>query len=316
MILARDFAVKSGAWLLLLLGPWSLVSGRGQVQDSSGAHLLELLDDAHGPRRDPVFTCGSLGQEAAAGRNIAESLARLGPVAVPLIEDKLNLIESHGRQSGYATNAFWLLQAYAKIEKSAALPRLRRMMGSRSLGFLHYSLDAAAALSLGLTSYVDSRRAPNPELCRTEEPRDTLDRLILALQNRDRRRLELTLGPIATAAFSAEFGEKTWRDLLPESMPRIGAPSIAVGYKFDIPGRWSEPPETLEPVVKPAAGSSGRHEIETRFENAAGKECEGFRITFVANPVIDQGGFLIDNQDIGDLLRLLATCSASEASGR
>jgi hypothetical protein len=266
------------------------------------------LSDEGGPRREPFFTCGSLGSEAAAGRRVATFLARLGQSAVPDIEQALTRIEERGRQSGFADNAFWLLQAYAKADGPAALPRLSGMIANPNLGFLRSDLDAAAALALGLTSYVDSLRRPTVVICRPPEPRDALDGLVLAWQADDRASVEAALGPKARSALNGKFQEHL-RAAFP---PRKPGAALAIGYKFDVPGPWSQPVETLD-EQREGTSSDGAPSlsIETLFKNGSGGDCGRHRVQFLAPGTVSADGrYLVDNADIAELLKLVAYCSS------
>jgi hypothetical protein len=82
--------------------------------------------------------------------------------------------------------------------------------------------------------------------------------------------------------------------------------AAAVGYRFETPGPWSEPAETLAP---PEVGPFHRSrdplnpEINTVFVNRYGVECG----RFLTDPPPAQ--FLIDNADLPDLLRVVASCA-------
>ncbi len=179
----------------------------------------------------------------AENRAAAQSLVRLGAAALPDINAAFDSIAKSGSSSKFAPNAGWLLYAYAKIEGPADFPRLRKMHGDPNFGFLLAGLDAAAAASLDLTSYVSSSRQPIPESstsCEGPSPQETLDRFILAWERKDHeRRTDIT----------------------------------AVGYRFDPGSPWPNPPQMhmIEDV-----------ELDTVFKDASGKDCGSQRIRFLS----------------------------------
>jgi hypothetical protein len=190
------------------------LQGRGssQAQQESPRDLVMFLTcQSDRPGKAPflmgISSCGS----ATADYSAAKSLARWGTAAIPDIEAALNSIEQHGESSEFALGAEWLLAAYAQIQGSAAYPRLRRMMRDPALGFLRIDLDGAAAISLGLTSYLSSSREPARmfHCLRGPQPRDALDQLILAWQRDDRSWLEGSLGPAARAALDSLLKGRT-----------------------------------------------------------------------------------------------------------
>jgi hypothetical protein len=90
---------------------------------------------------------------------------------------------------------------------------------------------------------------------------------------------------------------------------------VAVGYRFEVPGRWSEPEETLEQEsgVLAAPITEGPHfDLDTQFTNRSGGDCGRHSVKFVETPAGVGPGhlmYLVDNSDIGDLLSLIAACA-------
>lgn len=109
----------------------------------------------------------------------AVRLASLGAGAVAALEAALPSLEAEGVDSVSARNAYWLLVAYAKTKGAAVGPWLDRLRGAPEAVFLLRDVDAAKAVSLGVTSFVSAGRASGRSFpCRDLEPRDTLDRLV------------------------------------------------------------------------------------------------------------------------------------------
>jgi hypothetical protein len=221
------------------------------------------------------------------------------------------------------------------------------MIGNPMLKDYAPALDQSVALSLNLTSYVSSFRKPKEHPCkvgatdavtlssrpckptsreipmqsircdRGNEPRDVLDRLILASETGDRLLLGWGLGPNAQLALRQLPGK-----IPPPARARSSGPA-AIGYRFRVAGRWSEPDETLKEEKQPTIipGNAASFELETIFYNRLGSECETVRIVFTRIPETgwrDQNGkpvpgpteYLIDNSNLVDLLRVVARCGA------
>jgi hypothetical protein len=225
----------------VLVALLSLRVGNGQTDAEQVSKLIRTLIL---PRDmgTGLFTCGSINTDRAT----AKSLVDIGSPAIPQLERAFNSIEKLGDKSPFMENVYWLSMAYARIEGEAAHPRLRRM-GSEPK--LEVSMDSAMALSLSLTSVVSSTRYQGRHFrCRREEPRDALDQLIL-----------------------------DWE--LDELGHRKYAP-LAVGYRFEIPGRWSEPPEALRAENRDVDAPGDRVEIETTFHKLSRGECARTRVIF------------------------------------
>jgi len=239
---------------------------------------------------------------------VAVSLAALGSAATPAIEEALDSIEKEGVQSRLYRATFWLSLAYAKIMGPAAFPRLRRMIENPQLESFHNSLGDSVALSLGLTSYVASSSVLiSPSNCYDQEPHHGLDRLILAWERNDQRAVEEGLGPNARAALKSMLSVGGW-DALRAELWRGSSRDAAVGYRFEAPGRWSEPEETAG-QESPRVGWRDP-EIDTVFKTGSGADCGRHTVKFLTQTSPRPAQYLIDNADLRDLLRLVTSCAA------
>ena len=263
-----------------------------------------------------VFGCGETEDDR---QNIAaaRSLVSLGASAIPNIEEALDSIEKFGKRSEFAINAGLLLDAYARIKTQTAYSRLRRMIENPELHFLGIRLDSSVARAFGLTSYVSGYRAPMRIVhCRGEEPRDALDHLILAWERNDRALLESSLGPNAKVALDSLLAGRTWEDMRTELWRGKSGPGVALGYRFAISGRWSEPEIRIEDDRNSAGAvyMTVNPELDTLFRNVSGDDCGRRQVKFL-NAKGVSSMYLVDNSDLRDLLSLLASC-AVKTSGR
>ena len=302
MTLIKQSRLFQSVLLALALLP---SNSAGQIPGESPRALIEFLSRSTMVERMGLFSCGSVNRHRAA----AISLANHGASAIPALNDALDSIEGRGRQST-PFHAGWLLLAYARIQGPSATPRLRRMLANPRLAFLQRYLDEAVALSLSLTSYLSAPREPElgdpPQGVRfrtircttgSEEPRDALDLLIRAWASNDRPLLEACLGPAARTALNSSQPSIVWRRW------RAGV-GIAVGYRFEVPGRWSEPDETLE-------------ELETQFSNNSGAGCATHKVTFrkVLENTDSSPMYVVDNDDIAGILRSISACAEQSVKG-
>ena len=307
------------AWLLcglLSAGSVSVLAQEGSAADLIGylRRKGEGLEQQH--TRAGVFRCGQLIEDLARAR----FLVKIGASVLPDIEKELDSIEAGDKQSGYG--ATWMELLYARLKGAAALPRLRRMEGSRELGISRHNLDGSIALALRLTSYVSDSRPPIRIISctRRSEPRDAFDQLILGWERNDRSWLESSLAPGARAAMRSLLVGKTWATLRSELWPRERRGDVSVGYRFDLAGPWSEPDETLEEKrdvdSAPDAGSRDLY-LDTSFKDKSGADCGKHRVKFL---MIQSGGsesrkYLVDDQDLRGLLRTITSCATGTASG-
>src|SRR5579864_1113373 len=233
---------------LAILGSFSMSSAFGQTEPQSPAELIKYL--TYQSDRPFALDCGTDLAEARHQRALTRSLVKMRTSAVPAIEEAIDSFEARGEKSAVGLHVGWLLFAYAEIEGPAAYPRLHRLIRNRPLGSFTIVVDNSMALAFGLTSYVSSSRTTLPAAIfrcdRFEEPRDALDTMILAWEKDDAESLKATLGPTASSALTELLKGRTWADLRSTLWHDGSQKGTAVGYRFDLPGRWSEPEETLE----------------------------------------------------------------------
>jgi hypothetical protein len=311
----RGFSVVLPFWLLIA----ALVTN-AQEERQIPSDLIRRLTNQVGRTPGPIgqlgiFTCGSYYAESGENRVLARALVSLGAASIPHLDAAFDAIEDRGLRSPFAENAVWMFFAYAKIEGTSAYARLRNMASDPKLVSLQAGLDASIALSLGLTSYVsDSRKMSSGVVCRNEQPRDALDRLFLAWEKDDRRSFEAQLGPSARAALKALLNGTTWAEVRTDYWRGKRAHGIALKYRVDTPGPWSEPPETLEDKVEGIAATPAQpaeFRLNVHLRSGPGVECGDRAVVFVrtASGETSIGRYLIDNSDIASLLRAMTTCA-------
>ncbi len=260
---------------------------------------------------DLGFSCPELGAAAAKHRATARSLVDRGTRAVPELEQAIISYENHGPEKEFVDNIAWLLYAYARILGQDAYNTLRRMLLNSSLRPIHKALDTSVALSLGLTSYVDGLRVHAVPICRAQEPRDALDDLIIAWLNGDRHSFESDLGPAADRALKAISTVEGWQSLRGRLRPQTKPETAAVGYRFDAIKRWSEPEETLEDKVRPAAASAYPSDVilNTSITDSAGRHCGTLEVSFVQAAGSTPVRYLVNSSNLEDLLRSITLCA-------
>lgn len=281
-----------------------------QAKERSASDLIRSLTNV--PLR-LQFDCGLTAEDL---ENLAagQSLVRLGRSAISDLERELEIMEKLGMESEFIPNAPLFLDAYARIKGPAASTRLREMIGAPGLAYLSISFDSSIALSLGLTSYVSASREPvvGPPSCRrSEEPRDALDRLIIGWESGDRRLLEAQLGPNATLALNSLLQGRTWEGLRAHIWRGLQESRVAVGYRFLVQGRWSEPEDSLKELPAVAPHAIDPH-LNTAFTTASGNDCGWLPVDFRAVRFKDiiTTSYLVDNSNLADLLRLVSSCAA------
>jgi hypothetical protein len=354
-----------GAVAVLFFGATSIVA---QSEPKDPSELIKYLTyqtdrpDKHGMRRGGLavaFSCGPALGEARDDRALTKALVNFGPSALPALEDALGSFEARGHQFEVAAEAEWLLLAYARLKGPGAYQRLHRMYGIPDLADYSSNLDAALALAFRFTSYLSALTATqdyedhvcngtdgsstlSPTPCaadqqeepirsvhcdRGNEPRDSLDRLISAWQAGNRISVEASLGPSAKSALRTALQGGSWESLQRELRGAAGR-MVAMGYRFNVSGRWSEPSETLEEERERTnlAGRASRFEIETQFYDGSGSGCGNRKLVFLAapeegwykdgNPSLPAPGpteYIIDSSDISGLLRLVSECSSERS---
>lgn len=247
-------------------------------------------------------------------RTATTDLVAFGNSAVPSIEEAFDSLRERGELSPFKVNAFWLLYAYARIKGPGAFPELRTMLLNTKTRFLGESLDGSISLALGLTSYLSTARLPvNFLRCTGEEPRDNLDRLILAWERGDETGVEAALGPEAKASLAAVLRNKSWRILRSELGPKDGDDTAAMGYRFDSTAQWADPDDPLlEETANNFRPQMGEFVIQTRFKNGLGRDCGKFQVRFLGSGFVASPEYFVDNPDIADLLRGVADCATQQ----
>jgi hypothetical protein len=300
--------------------------GLSQAPQRSPADLIRYLTwQSDRPGRADLAAssnaCGTLLREDQEDQPAIRTLVGLGASAIPDIEAAFDVVEASGLESGIAGHEWPLFRAYAEIKGPAAYPRLRKMIGGPRLDsplatVIRADLDSAIALSFGLTSYVSAVRAPVKTFnCDGDRPQDVLDQLILAWERDDRTWLEQQLGPDAAAALGSLLNGRTWADMRGQLWPGKSNPGAAVGYRFRAgvrsglrpPGQATALPTAPPGAAPPRAPSL---EINALFKSAVGSDCGNYRVTFYTST------YLIDNQDLAGLLRLIASCAGEPDATR
>jgi hypothetical protein len=303
-----------------MIGVVLLAIGYQSENHKTPPDLIRLLVRVDGERASnpEAFTslCGSSSKWAEEDRSITGPLTDLGEAALPAVERALDSINRPEIDSKLTAGAVQnLMYVYATIRGPAAYPRLRRTMYDLELGSkIQPAPDRAMAIALNLTSYADSARTPLRYACEEPEPRYVLDHFILAWERNDEKSLREALGASATAAMKSLQAGLTWDEMRRKHWlaPSVGV--TAVGYRLEIPGRWSEPGEKIEnrSTQVPKSTFTANHEIMTRFTTARGADCGAMEIKFHGTMHGGWGGpdFLIDNDDIDHLLRIVSSCAA------
>lgn len=308
----------SGVVVLSVLGVLGAGSGFGQTGPERASDLVKRLHcgsdrECAFPGGSPSVSCGSMGPNGDNLREVARSLAMLGTEGLPVIERSLGEVEKNGLLSAFGYNATWLMYAYAKADGPQALPRLERIRGLKIDSF-EYAIDSAVALALGLTSYVSAPQmlGLGEPICRPWEPRDALDRLILAWETDDRSGIEAGLSPHAAVAWKALLEGKEWKEMRGDLWHANAGGSYAVGYRFEKVGRWSEPEQTLEDegLNRNVAGDEASPVLSTQFKDRSGADCGRLVVRFSRARSGWRPAYAIDNSDIEDLLRVISSCAA------
>ena len=219
-------------------------------------------------------------------------------------------------------NLRWLLFAYARIRGAAAYQRLQSMTRFEWLGD---NLDNSLAIAFTLTSYESASRVWHPFLCcRSEEPRHSLDRLILAWMQNDRARVENELGPEAQTALRSMLENQPWPALRSKIWGDLPKPNAAMGFRFWFAPSddWSKPEETLDQAVHDRRRSPDWSQFPpdanllTDFADRVGKDCGAQRkIRFVRVPRSPGDlifKYVVDEQDLEGLLSAITACAVRE----
>ena len=323
-------AVRRLSTFALAVFPWQ-VSVLAQTDSQRARELIaHLTFESHQVSGDPAHADNHPSialAEYLQNRKTAQSLVALGAGAASQLNVALESLADAGTQSKYSRNAGWLMLAYARIEGEPAFYRLQRVGGAGKLAFLVPSFDRAAALALGLTSYVTSLRPIHIYFGAPEQwafsrfhpdwPRDGLDTFILALEKGDDHVLELSLGSNARSAYQQLAATKWLQDIrLKFKREQIAGSSI--GYRFLVPGQIAEPEEPLAdrpPDILQAVRQPGIHQISTAFVTSRGSECRKITVDFESSPIANAFPpgvrFLIDNRNLRELIKAIGDCSGT-----
>lgn len=322
----RSILTTLGSVGLVWLGG-ILAGGRTvtQAQGPSASDLIRFITYQSGRPdfglRAMVLSCGVVNRAAQDDRRAANALVSLGASAIPEIESALASLEKEGMKSPFFFNGTWLLIAYARILGPKAYPRLERLLASPALG-VDYALDASIATSLQLTSYVESSAMVRGAVlsCSSKEPRDALDRLLLAWEKNDRAAVEESLGPAAKAALESLLKGQTWQQFRAGFWHGGSRGSVAVGYRFETNGAWAQPRVTLNEaaamsrIVVDLSAIPLNPQIEARFADKRGQECGAQRVRFyTSHDSMSRLIYFVDNPDLSDLLRLVSRCANQAA---
>ncbi len=287
-----------------------------QPSDASISSLVRFLGRA--PNATEAMGLESGCPDHTQDRRAAIALARQGESAIPAIEKELGFNSNDGSPAMWSDHKVWLLYAYVKISGTGAIQKIRNH--AHEVPEPHW--DRAMALSLSLTSYISESHSP-PALrmfdgrvffCRPQEPRDALDQLISAWERDDRRSFVGSLGPDAATTLDAMLERRTWSEMR-AALWHHKESTLALGYSFKAPGRWSEPEETLnsDEPHQSAPDRTGEFEIDTTFSSASGKECGRRTVSFITTAARD-GALLyrVNVLDLDRLLGLLDGCISSQ----
>ena len=298
--------------LLACLSVFVLLEVSAEDGPRTPKELVGFLTYESGRRFSPMMTCGAVYSDALEDEQATRSLVDLGAEALPELNRALDALST---TSAWRFGAGWLLAAYARIEGAAALPRLRKMIGTSVVD--PWVVDSAIAISFGLTSYVSSARERRDTFTcyRPEEPREALDNVIAAWGAGDTSWLERNLGQRAKASLAPRAEGPGWMSVKAGFTDGDARP--AVGYRFEISGPWSQP--WLAEPLREAWGEAKLSKfprslaISTVFVDGRGQAC-GKRVVEFAQ----DGGpmkYVVDAPEPTDLLRLIEHCAEQDNSG-
>ena len=283
---------------------------------------IEMLLDRLSQRSNPSgrVSCGI----EKRNRLSASLMADRGEDSLPFLETALLDLESAGTRSQYFMNASWVFMTLAKIQGPSSLVRLRRLMNTTQ--YHQGSLDAAAALALGITSYisVSSRPIPGGTCTKFGEPRFTLSRIALGCQRFDRAIIESALGDKGKTALKSLLRGKSLEDVIGKKI-KLDA-QAAIGIKLIAPDEWSEPieplksPKVLEQPFEtsletqlPSVFSDGsRVFLRTLLSDRWGRPCTTISVELSENPLYSVQSplkYLVDNANLEEIVVHLVSCS-------
>jgi len=288
----------------------------GQSAGKSPSELVELIS-----RPDPYLEAGFVGCGVSLWeerqRAYAAQLTQKGSAAITQLERVFDSLQTRGTESPYFSSASWFFFAYASMLGPTANERLRDMIADPKLVRRQISLERALALSIGLTSYLSSlRKYPVSvfDVCRRGEPRDPLDEFIEAFEQGDLSRLKPVLGPSAMATFGRMLGDQSWTDFHREIWHVPPEGESAVGYSFEVRGRWSEPEIVLEGPSRISRNDGDApllaedFSLVTRFKTGSGNDCGNYSVDFHAVHVGVEVRYQVNNSNLDGLVRLINSC--------
>lgn len=292
--------------------------GNGQTGERSAAKLIHVLTDPIDPLEHPDLYDTSGFKMSDRNRDAANSLVALGSAAIPDLDSAFNQIERQGKGTPLAWHSSWLLFAYARIRGPAAYQRLRGMIENPKLRFLVNDLDNSLAFALGLTSYESASRVAYRQIGFRVEPRYSLDAMILAWMQGNRTGMEEELGPNARSILRSLLAKRSWPDLENEVWHGPTDSGAGMGFRFEYPGDWSKPEETLDQKLQDRRRYQNLDQfptepkLPTQFVDKVGNKCVKREIRFVLAPAVPEGtGFryFVDDEDLVGLLRTITGCA-------
>lgn len=289
-------------------------SANGQSTSKSPSEIIASITNRDGLWPANVFSCG-IATKDEQDRALAAQLTRDGPLAITQLEQVFDSLQARGAESPYFQRPGWFFLAYARMLGPSASQRLRTMMADPKLIDLQVALDRALAVSFGVTSYISAARKYGPgDLCRRAEPRDALDELIAAFEQGDLSRLQPILAPAATTGLRQTQGDRSWGDFHHEIWPFPPKGQSAVGYLFEVNGRWSEPEQVLEGPSRysrdygDAPLLADDFSLVTDFKTKSGEDCGSYVVSFHEIHVGPQDHYQVNNEDLDGLIRLINSC--------
>lgn len=309
------------AFLALLAFSSATVSGVCS-DDESPAEIIRYFATAQRRGLGGFGNCGALAAYEVRDRAEAKKLVSKGAPAAAVIETALKSLVKNGPASPASRNQ-WLLYSYAKIEGPNAYPLLQKLSDRSDLSLPPNSAGMAIALALGLSSYITPAYAPNVlHECSSDEPRNAMDALIVGWITGEQFYLERSIGPNARAVWRNLLEGTSWSGLRTQYWHGTPPDTAAIGYRFEIPGPWAEPLETLEQREGRNLGEDlDDPEIAVTFKDAAGRDCGRHLVRFSSGrsrvlessvPAIRRGRphYVVDSKDIEKILRTISSCAS------
>ncbi|MGC4054560.1 MAG: hypothetical protein QM757_36230 [Paludibaculum sp.] len=228
------------------------------------------------------------------------------------VERALGSIRGRGGILQFAANGDWVVLAYAKILRAAAAPRLRKLADHRTAAGLTLGLDDAMAASLDLHGMVSSSGSPGLRFpCSGVYGQRFVFRQFLGAWQRDDERTFLeSLGPRARSSLELLLGGRSWADFRTEIRPQE-AWTGAVGYRLMDADRAAGTNGAGLPATPDRHGAgTSNGEVMVQFTDSRGINCgTGWFAFSLAAGAVGAGRVLVDNPELGTVLRLISACS-------